>query len=273
MNDECLLRIYDGKQRVHVEIPPPSACQFINHEQPQINAIMKIKKMFVSILVCYFFIVAFTHCSSSPEQPNPLSASYDSLHTVYQQLLDENSYLEDELNEASYKADSLGSLYYALQKSIQKKPVFSQEEREFATLVPKVNDALATMIKTKDTQKVLNFFHDRFTSNVIQISMANQVSVNRKNSSTLPQHLEYLANEAGITYLNFSVKDILALRVRNDQLGIMVFTNDFEVRKENGEVIRGEDLIQVVAKKYNGAWKIGNYSSIFLSDYEKMITQ
>jgi hypothetical protein len=244
-----------------------------NDAQPQTNANMNIRKMFISLLFYFFIIIAFTHCSFSPEQPNELSASYDSLHTAHQQLLDENSYLKDELNSVSYKADSLGSLYQALQKTIQKKPVLSQEEREFATLVPKVNDALATMIKTKDTQKVLNFFHGRFTSNVIQISLANQVNVNRKNSSTLPQHLEYLANEAGITYLHFSVKDILALRVRNDQLGIMVFTNDFEVRKENGEMIRGEDLIQVVAKKYNGEWKIGNYSSIFLSDYEKMITQ
>ena len=230
-------------------------------------------KMFVPLWFCCFIILVFTHCSSTPEQLKALTASYDSLHTVHQQLLDENGYLKDKLNEVSYKADSMGSLYSALQKTIEKKPVLSQEEKEFATLVPKVNDALAAMIKTKDTQKVLSFFHDRFTSNVIQVSLANQVSVNLKNSSTLPQHLEYLANDAGISYLHFSVKDILALRVRNDQLGIMVFTNDYEVRKETGEVIRGEDLVQVVAKKYNGEWKIGNYSSIFLSDYEKIVAQ
>ena len=234
---------------------------------------MNIRKIIFIQIFCCLIAFAFVRCSSTPEQPNELSASYDSLQTAYQQLLDENSYLQNALNKASYRADSLGSLYYTLQESIEKNPVFTAEERTFAILVPKVNDALAEMIQTKDTQKVLNFFHSKFTSNVVQISLANQVNVNRKNSSTLPQHLEYLANEAGISSLHFSVKDILELVVRDDQLGIMMFTNDFEVRKENGDVIRGEDLIQVVAKKYDGEWKIGNYSSILLSDYEKIVMQ
>lgn len=218
-------------------------------------------------------IFAFARCSSTPEQPNELSASYDSLQTVYQQLMEENAYLQNELNEASYRADSVASLYHALEESMAKKPVFNSEEKKFSTLVPKVNDAVSKMIESKNKEAVLQYFNDEFTSNVVQISLVNQVNVKRDNSSTLPQYLDFLMNEAGISSLKFSVKDILELVVRNDQLGIMVFTNDYEVRKNDGNVIRGEDLVQVVAKKYDGEWKIGNYSSILLSDYEKLVAQ
>ena len=232
-----------------------------------------MRKIYFIHTFCISIAFVFVQCSSTPEMPNALSASYDSLHTAYQQLLDENVYLKSELNEASFRADSLGSLYHSLQESIEKKPVFTAEEKTFAALVPKVNDALSRMIQTKDTQAILNFFHTRFTSNVVQISLANQVNVERRNSSTLPLYLEYLANEAGLSSLRFSVKEILELTVRDDQIGIMVFTNNFEIRKVNGDIVRGEDLIQVVAKKYDGQWKIGNYSSILLSDYEKLVAQ
>ena len=54
-------------------------------------------------------------------------------------------------------------------------------------------------------------------------------------------------------------------------MGIIVYSLDYEVRLETGEIIRGEDLIQIVAKKYEGDWEIGNYSSILISDYDEMV--
>jgi len=236
-------------------------------QQPKTNTMMHLRKS-PFLFFCALLAFAFVRCSSTPETAN--GTTVDSLQTAYQQLQDENTYLKDELNEASYRADSLGSLYHSLQESIEKKPVLTPAEKEFAALVPKVNDALSEMIQSKDTEKVLSYFHDRFTTNVVQVSIANQVNVERGNSSTFPEYLNYLVSDANISSLQFSVRDILELHVRDDQLGIMVFTSNFEVRKKDGEVIKGEELIQVVAKKYDGKWEIGNYSAILLSDYDEM---
>jgi len=227
-------------------------------------------KSIPALLLVGLLAITQFRCTSSPEEPGAFSASYDSLQTLTQQLQDENQYLTTQLNEASHQADSLGALYHALQEATEENAL-SAEERAFVDHITNLNNELSKMFQTKEIQPVLDYFHDRYTTNAVRISLANRVDVERNNSGTFPEYLNYLVNESGISSLQFSVRDVLEVVVRDNQLAILVFSNDYEVRKEDGEVIRGEDLIQVVAKKYDGDWEIGNYSSILISDYDEMV--
>ena len=74
-----------------------------------------------------------------------------------------------------------------------------------------------------------------------------------------------------IRYIEISLADIYHLEVRNDDLGIIYFEDDMSILTNDSKKVTARVLIQLVAKKYDGSWKIGNYTSVNMAQYEENI--
>lgn len=61
------------------------------------------------------------------------------------------------------------------------------------------------------------------------------------------------------------------MEVRNDDLGIIYFEDDMTILTNDGKKVTTRALTQIVAKKYDGSWKIGNYTSVNMAQYEENI--
>ena len=181
--------------------------------------------------------------------------------------------LQVHLDESTNKYDHLAGEYQALKNSV--KPVkkqYSTDEKELIDLVKSLNSAFSNLLVTRDAQTVLNYFNEDFTSNVVMVSLYDIVNVRRGDAITYPQQLEHiLINNDKIRYVEISLADIYHVEVRNDDLGIIYFEDDMTILTNDSKKVTARVLIQFVAKKYDGSWKIGNYTSVNMAQYEENI--
>jgi hypothetical protein len=61
------------------------------------------------------------------------------------------------------------------------------------------------------------------------------------------------------------------VEVRNNEIGIIYFTDDLTIITNESKKVTAKVLIQIVAKKYEGEWKIGNYTSVNMAQYQQDI--
>jgi hypothetical protein len=155
-------------------------------------------------------------------------------------------------------------------KPVTKKP--TAEEQELIGLVQNLNNVFNNILVTKDVQTVLNLFNDDFTSNVVMVSLYDVVNVRRGDAITYPEQLEHvLINNHKIKYIELSLSDIYHMEVRNDDLGIIYFEDHMTILTDESKKVTAKVLVQIVAKKYNGEWKIGNYTSVNMAQYQENI--
>jgi hypothetical protein len=98
------------------------------------------------------------------------------------------------------------------------------------------------------------------------------VNVRRGDAVTYPEQLEHiLINNDKIQYIEVSLANIYHMEVRNDDLGIIYFEDDLTILTNESQKVTSRILIQIVAKKYEGTWKIGNYTSVNMAQYQENI--
>jgi archaellum component FlaC len=181
--------------------------------------------------------------------------------------------LQTHLDESTDKYDQLSGEYQSLKNST--KPVTKKttaEEKELNGLVKELNSAFSNILVTKDVQTVLSLFNEEFTSNVVMVSLYDIVNVRRGDAVTYPQQLEHiLLNNDKIQYIEVSLSDIYHIEVRNNDLGIIYFEDDLTILTNESKKVTSRVLIQIVARKYEGTWKIGNYTSVNMAQYQENI--
>jgi hypothetical protein len=181
--------------------------------------------------------------------------------------------LQTHLDESTDKYDQLSGEYQSLKNST--KPVTKKttaEEKELIGLVKELNSAFSNILVTKDVQTVLSLFNEEFTSNVVMVSLYDIVNVRRGDAVTYPQQLEHiLLNNDKIQYIEVSLSDIYHIEVRNNDLGIIYFEDDLTILTNESKKVTSRVLIQIVARKYEGTWKIGNYTSVNMAQYQENI--
>ena len=229
---------------------------------------MKNLKIISTLILASIFI--FNGCSNKTAE---LQVTIDELSAENADLQTHLRDLQAHLDESTDKYDHLAGEYQVLKNSA--KPVkkqYSTQEKELIDLVKSLNSAFSNLLVTKDAQTVLNYFNEDFTSNVVMVSLYDIVNVRRGDAVTYPKQLEHiLINNDKIRYIEISLADIYHLEVRNDDLGIIYFEDDMSILTNDSKKVTARVLIQLVAKKYDGSWKIGNYTSVNMAQYEENI--
>jgi len=221
---------------------------------------------FNSIVMILIAVITFS-CSNNSQE----------LQDTITQLTSENEELEGfvtelrkEVKEADTKYDSINGAYQSYLEASKTKKAPSQGEKELIELVKSFNTAFNNILVTKDVSTVLNHFHETFTSNVVMVSLYDVVNVRGGNNVTYPEQLEHiLVNNDKIKYLQVTLKEVLHNEIRNNDLGIIYFVDELTVVNNENEKITGRVLIQMVAKKYEGVWKIGNYTSVNMASMQQ----
>jgi hypothetical protein len=212
----------------------------------------------------------FNGCSNRSAE---LQVSIDELSAENADLERLVSDLQTHLDESTDKYDQLSGEYQSLKNST--KPVTKKttaEEKELIGLVKELNSAFSNILVTKDVQTVLSLFNEEFTSNVVMVSLYDIVNVRRGDAVTYPQQLEHiLLNNDKIQYIEVSLSDIYHIEVRNNDLGIIYFEDDLTILTNESKKVTSRVLIQIVARKYEGTWKIGNYTSVNMAQYQENI--
>ena len=229
---------------------------------------MKNLKILSAILLFSVFI--FSSCSNKTAEMQVTIDELSAENADLQQLVSD---LQTHLDESTDKYDQLAGQYETLENSSKpatRKP--SAEEQELIGLVQSLNNAFNNILVTKDAQTVLTLFNEDFTSNVIMVSLYDVVNVRRGDAITYPEQLEHIViNNDKIQYIELSLADIYHMEVRNDDLGIIYFEDHLTILTNESKKITSKVLIQIVAKKYNGEWKIGNYTSVNMAQYQENV--
>lgn len=229
---------------------------------------MKNLKILSAIILVSAFI--FNGCSNRSAE---LQVTVDELSAENADLEQLVSDLQIHLDESTDKYDQLSGEYQTLKNST--KPVtkkFTAEEKELIGLVQNLNSAFNNILVTKDVQTVLNLFNEDFTSNVVMVSLYDVVNVRRGDAVTYPQQLEHIIiNNDKIQYVEVSLSDIYHIEVRNNDLGIIYFEDDLTILTNESKKVTSRVLIQIVAKKFEEGWKIGNYTSVNMAQYQENI--
>jgi len=229
---------------------------------------MKNLKILSAIL--FFSAFIFNGCSNKSAEMQVTIDELSAENADLQQLVSD---LQTHLDESTDKYDQLSGQYQTLKNSakpVTKKP--SAEEQELIGLVQSLNNAFNNILVTKDVQTVLSLFNENFTSNVIMVSLYDVVNVRRGDAVTYPEQLEHiLINNDKIQYIEVSLAEIYHMEVRNDDLGIIYFEDDLTILTNESKKVTSRILIQIVAKKYEGTWKIGNYTSVNMAQYQENI--
>ena len=229
---------------------------------------MKNFKILSAILLLSMFV--FYGCSNKSAE---MQVTIDELSAKNADLEQLVSDLQTHLDESTDEYDQLAGEYQTLKNSMKpvtKKP--TSAEKELIGLVQNLNNAFNNILVTKDVQTVLKYFNNDFTSNVIMVSLYDVVNVRRGDAITYPEQLEHiLINNDKLQYIEVSLGDIYHMEVRNGDLGIIYFEDDLTILTSDSKKVTSRVLIQIVARKYEGEWKIGNYTSVNMAQYQENI--
>jgi len=229
-----------------------------------------MKKLRILSAILAISLISFVGCTHKSKE---MQVTIDSLSTENANLQSMVNNLQDHLDESTDKYDALATEYQAYKKSTKtaaKK--ITAEEKELMNLVQQLNDGFNSILVTRDVQDILKLFNDDFTSNVIMVSLYDVVNVRRGDAVTYKEHLEHiLLNTDKIQYIEVKLSEIHHLEVRNNEIGIIYFTDDLTIITNESKKVTAKVLIQIVAKKYEGEWKIGNYTSVNMAQYQENI--
>ena len=229
-----------------------------------------MKKLRILSAILAISLISFVGCTHKSKE---MQVTIDSLSTENANLQSMVNNLQDHLDESTDKYDALATEYQAYKKSTKtaaKK--ITAEEKELMLLVQQLNDGFNSILVTRDVQDILKLFNDDFTSNVIMVSLYDVVNVRRGDAVTYKEHLEHiLLNTDKIQYIEVKLSEIHHLEVRNNEIGIIYFTDDLTIITNESKKVTAKVLIQIVAKKYEGEWKIGNYTSVNMAQYQENI--
>jgi len=229
---------------------------------------MKKLKTLSAILVVFLF--SFIGCTDKSAELQVTIDSLSAENTELEQLIGD---LQNHLDETTDKYDHLSAEYQTYKKStktVAKK--LTEDEQGLVELVKSLNSAFNNVLVTNDVQTVLNLFNDDFTSNVIMVSLYDVVNVRRGDAITYKEQLEHiLLNNDKIKYVEVKLNEIKHLEVRNNDIGIIYFSDDLTILTNDSKKVTSRVLIQIVAKNYDGQWKIGNYTSVNMAQYQQDI--
>ncbi|MBX2843389.1 MAG: nuclear transport factor 2 family protein [Flammeovirgaceae bacterium] len=126
------------------------------------------------------------------------------------------------------------------------------EEDALASLVKESSKALADYQSTKNKTGVLKYFHEKMVIDFTFISVNGRVRNERISYEEFSTHLDVFSHERmGRTH------DIEVFKTFvNQDIGVVNYTEDYEVTFGEEVLTKGSQVITATAKKFGNTWKI-----------------
>ncbi|MBT29684.1 MAG: hypothetical protein CMO01_08470 [Thalassobius sp.] len=127
-----------------------------------------------------------------------------------------------------------------------------EEEAALNSLILSSTKELSDYHKTKNKSAVLRHFHEKMVIDFTYISISGKVRTERIDFNEMAAHLEEIAhNKMGSTH----DVEIMRTFVTGD-IGVVSFTEDYEMKYGNEVLNKGSQLVTATAKKFGHEWKI-----------------
>jgi len=223
---------------------------------------MKTQIQKITSLSFLFLLITFFGCEDKGGPIETALKENVELKESYQvQLL--------ETRQAVKEADSLKTVVYKLQDQVKelagKVPATeapNKDEEAIKALVNKVHKGWASMVTTKNTNDLLQYFLPKYTTNAVRINTENIPSVQRSNNTNFEDHLRELMSANNIS-ISFGQTHFLSTEVKGD---IFVTTYKTQMRVyNNNKQVYTTSLVTLLSGANRDGWKIGNYSWVNLN--------
>jgi hypothetical protein len=205
-------------------------------------------------LMLFVFLLS---CTDNSGQIEGLTSENDMLKNDLQSQLSETK-------SATKKADSLQTIVHGLESQVQKLqgevPTFkasNADEKAIEALVKNMHAGWTSLVKTDNTNDLLQYFLPRYTTSTVRIDTENIPSVNRKNDSNFEEHLKELMAPNNIS-VSFGQTKFLYTEVKGN-----FFVTSYITRirvYENDKQMHTSSLVTQLAGENKDGWKIGSYN-------------
>ena len=223
---------------------------------------MKTQIQKITYLTFVFLLIAFFGCENKRGPIETALKENVELKESYQvQLL--------ETRQAVKEADSLKTVVFKLQDQVKKlagevpaATVLNKDEEAVKALVNKLHHGWASMVNTKNTSDLLQYFLPNYTTNAVRINTENIPSVQRSNNTNFEDHLKELISANNIS-ITFGQTHFLSIEVKDD---IFVTTYKTQLRVySNNKQVYTSSLVTLLSGANRDGWKVGNYSWVTLN--------
>ncbi len=218
-----------------------------------------MKNQKITYLSLLFFLIVFVGCEDKGGPIETALKENAELKENYQtQLL--------ETRQAVKEADSLKTIVYKLQdqvdklaKEVPKAP--NKDEKAIEALVNKLHHGWTSMLTTKNTNDILQYFLPKYTTNTVRINTENIPSVQRSNNTNFEDHLRELISANNLS-ISFGQTHFLNTEVKGD---VFVTTYKTQLRVyDNNKQVYTTSLVTLLSGANRDGWKVGNYSWVTL---------
>lgn len=218
---------------------------------------MKTRNKKFSYFPFVLIFVVFISCENNSEQIENLTNENAELSDNYQSQLIES-------RSVTKTADSLQTLVHSLESQVLKLkgevPSYkasNADEKAIEALVANLHAGWASMIKTDNTNDLLQYFLPKYTTSTVRIDTENVPSVKRSNDSNFEEHLKELMQPSDIS-VSFGQTKFLYTEVKGN-----FFVTSYRTRirvYSNNQQVHTSSLITQLAGENKDGWKVGNYS-------------
>ena len=202
-------------------------------------------------------LLAFFSCEDNSGQIESLTKENTELNDQYRSQLLETRMVTKEV-------DSLTTVVHKLQSKVNKLagavPVYkasNQDEEAIEVLVNNIHKGWASMTKTNDTNKLLQYFLPKYTTSAVRINTDNIPSVQRSNDSNFEEHLQELMLSNNLS-VSFGQTKFLYTEVKG-KFFVTSYRTRIRVYNNNKQVYTSS-LVTQLAGENNDGWKVGNYA-------------
>lgn len=208
-------------------------------------------------LSLFLVFISFLSCENNAGQIDTLTEENNNLKEKHQSQL-----LETRL--AIEKADSLQTLIHSLESQVKKLkgevPTYkasNADEKAIEALVKNLHAGWTSMIKTDNTNDLLQYFLPKYTTSTVRINTENIPSVNRKNDSNFEEHLNELMEPSDIS-VSFGQTKFLYTEVKGNFF-VTSYITRIRVYQNNNQMHTSSLVTQLAGENKDG-WKIGSYN-------------
>jgi hypothetical protein len=124
--------------------------------------------------------------------------------------------------------------------------------------------AYGRLTETKDKQAVLQYMHEKVTSDLVNASISGRVRNFNSDFEGFDSHLNRLVNAEGLK-LSYQLKNLVQ-DYQSEQVGVTAYTAEYQMERDGSVWERGNETVTLTLRKFNNEWKIVHYATVTLED-------
>jgi len=139
-----------------------------------------------------------------------------------------------------------------------------QTKKELETLLRNFEKDYVEIPKTKNKEKILNYFSKNVTSNIFVFNISGKSRVSNSSYEGFDEYLSSLLRARKID-LKYDINNI-AYTYLGEKTATLVYTVDYETKEDQGIWVKGKETVSMAFERLGKDWKIVHYNILQVED-------